>query len=63
MIKIIIENIEVNLSVNLDQVYKQENVSFSYLFQKYCEDCKGEGGLLDHCNDCNGKGKKIHIQQ
>jgi len=60
---IIIENIEIKLSVSLDQVYKQENVSISYLFQKYCEDCEGKGGLLEDCNDCNGKGNKMYIQQ
>jgi len=60
---IIIENIEIKLSVSLDQVYKQENVSISYLFQKYCEDCEGKGGLLEDCNDCNGKGNKMYIQR
>ena len=58
-----IQNIETTLKVRLDQIYKQDNVTVSYIFNKYCEDCQGEGGLLQQCQDCNGNGRRIHIQQ
>lgn len=55
--------IETEVTVTLEQVYKEEPIEVSFLFQKDCSACNGEGGQTDHCGSCNGKGKQMRIQQ
>jgi DnaJ-class molecular chaperone len=59
----VLRPIETEVTVTLEQVYKEEPIEVSFLFQKDCSTCNGEGGQTDHCGSCNGKGKQMRIQQ
>ena len=58
------DDIEEILNVQLDQLYNEETIDFTYKYKHYCQPCNGEGtknGLPNICNACNGKGMKIQI--
>jgi DnaJ family protein A protein 2 len=60
------ENIVANLHVTLEQLYNQENVSFSYKQKYFCDKCNGYGtkqGTSPTCSGCSGKGIKVQIIQ
>ena len=54
----VLENIIANLNVTLEQIYNQDEISFSYKYKHYCSKCNGYGtdnGSPPCCNKCNGK--------
>jgi len=62
----VLENIIANLNVTLEQIYNQDEISFSYKYKHYCSKCNGYGtdnGSPPCCNKCNGKGMIVQIHQ
>lgn len=60
------ENIVQNLDVTLEQIYKEESVSFTYKYKDNCIKCNGEGtkdGKQTMCPSCDGKGMKVQIMR
>lgn len=58
------ENIVENINVTLEQLYKEETVSFSYKQKTHCTKCDGEGskdGKTTKCSGCDGKGMKVNV--
>lgn len=58
------EDIEETLNIQLNQLYNEETIDFSYNYKQYCVPCNGEGtknGLSNKCSECNGKGMKVQI--
>lgn len=57
------ENLDINISstINLKQIYLNENLSIKYYKLIHCDDCKGTGfdihSKSDQCEVCNGTGK------
>ena len=58
------EDIEETLNVELNQLYNEETIDFTYKYKHYCQPCNGEGtknGLPSKCEACAGKGMRIQI--
>ena len=54
-------DIEVNVTVNLDEIFNLGSKKIRYKFKKSCNSCSGEGGEgVTTCTTCNGKGRVIH---
>jgi len=51
------------LNATIEQIYAQENVSFTYTYLTHCQKCDGDGGKLDTCKTCKGNGRSVVIQQ
>lgn len=57
-------DIEEVVNINLEQLYNENIIDFSYNYKQYCQKCNGEGtsnGLPNKCNECDGKGMKVHV--
>lgn len=52
-------DINIDISVTLEQVMSGEAMSLKYMKHKVCETCKGEGGIVSKCTNCNGTGCTI----
>jgi DnaJ homolog subfamily A member 2 len=60
------ENCTVNITVTLEQLYNQEEITIKYDQKNYCIKCNGTGnrnGRESTCSTCNGSGKKVIIRQ
>ena len=57
--------IVVPLTVTLENVYKEEEVSISYDYQRFCTPCNGEGASSGSgvCPGCNGAGRRVQVVQ
>ena len=56
----------INITVSLEQVYKESSVEVDYQRQVNCVPCKGEGssnGMKIQCTMCNGQGKRIQVMK
>lgn len=58
-----IENLVVNLSLTLEEIYVGANKKIKVNQKKKCEPCKGTGGDLRKCSQCNGSGQVSQHQQ
>jgi DnaJ-class molecular chaperone len=59
-----LENVVEKLPVTLEQLYKEENIKYTYKYKAYCNNCNGDGVKdieLSKCSSCNGKGGSIQI--
>jgi DnaJ-class molecular chaperone len=58
------ENINVHTKVNLEQIYREENITVTYRQKISCNHCNGEGtndGKSNNCETCNGLGSIIQV--
>ena len=58
------EHIVETINVTLEQLYKEESVSFTYKQKVVCPPCDGEGskdGKPTMCTTCNGKGMRVQV--
>ncbi len=64
-----VEDVIHNISCSLEQIAKEESVTFTYQHKVTCNGCNGEGtmngnvNLFKQCKRCNGKGMSIQIIQ
>jgi DnaJ-class molecular chaperone len=60
------EHIVKDLSVTLEQIYKEETINIKYDYKVTCNNCNGEGvknGKKSTCNNCKGNGVSVYIKQ
>jgi DnaJ homolog subfamily A member 2 len=58
------EDCIIELSVTLEQIYNEENITINYNQKNYCKKCDGTGRKDKKnslCVECNGKGKKMQV--
>lgn len=53
------DDININVSVTLEQVMSGESMKLKYNRHKRCSVCKGEGGIATKCSNCDGTGFTI----
>jgi len=51
------QDIQVQLGITLEEVFKGAKKKFGYLRKDICKDCKGEGGEGESCSYCAGYGQ------
>jgi DnaJ-class molecular chaperone len=58
------EHVVHNISCSLEQIAREEVVTFTYPRKMVCDGCEGEGGKNTIiCNKCNGRGMHVQIIQ